>query len=189
MGVTGRERLALIALGGPPGAGKTTLARRLSSELAIPRLGSDDIGRLIEQSGGLGPGAANANAFRIGYDVLFGLCEEFLRSGVSTLVDTNLGWAFQWQRLDALAARYPDTLILPIVLRCPRAVCLERIARRHAADPTHGPPALFRTEPTILRVYEFIERLDRPDIHFVDAAGSRDGVYEEVRRYLRAVRR
>jgi predicted kinase len=177
------RRPALIVVGGFAGSGKSTLARRLSADLGMPRLGADTIGRAIRGSPAVQGQAVNTQW--IAHDVLFNLCGEFLASGLSTILDLNLGWAFQWERLDAIAGAQPDAVFLPIVLRCPHEVCLERIRRRHAERPDrYDPPEVFTTDERIVATWHFLERLDRPDVHVVDAAPGADDVYEEVRRYL-----
>lgn len=174
----------LIVLGGFAGTGKTTIARRLSADLGVPRLGSDDLGQLIAVSEGIKDARA-VDAYWIGYDVLFGLCEEFLRAGLSTIVDITLGWAFQWQQLDAIRERNPEVIFRPIVLHCPWDVCLDHIRQRHEADPTrHSPPELFTTDPKILAVWDFLEHLDRPEARFVDAARTLDAVYAQLAPYI-----
>lgn len=62
---------ALIAVGGFPGSGKSTISRRLAADLRIPRLASDEIGESIKASAS----AQNPNieATRIGYNLLFRL--------------------------------------------------------------------------------------------------------------------
>ncbi len=183
MEATGNAGPAVIVIGGFAGAGKTAHSRRLSAELGRPRLGSDDIGETIKGSQGVRAGVVEA--YWIGYDVLFALCEEFVRSGVSTILDLSMGWAFQWERLDAIGARRPEALILPIILRCPREVCIERIRRRHAENPGHPvhrePPELSRQ---LLDVWAFLERLERPDASFVDAARSQDEVHADIKRRI-----
>jgi predicted kinase len=176
-------RPAAIAIGGPPGAGKSTLAARLSSELGIPRLSSDTIGRIIERSEGIRGGAVEA--YWIAYDVLFGLCDEFVREGGAAILDINLGWDFQWQRLEWLRERHPMALLLPLVLRCPREVCLARIRERHEAAPdVWAPPERYMADDALMRVWGYLERLDRPGVRFVDAARADDAVYAEVMGHL-----
>lgn len=174
---------ALIVIGGFAGTGKTTMSKRLATELRLPRLGADTIGRTIRESrGNLGNGA---NAYWVAYDVLFRLCEEFLCSGVSTIVDITLGWDFQWHQLDAIKGRLPEIQLVPIILRCSRDVCLERIHQRYWAAPgVYDPPELFATDPKLLAVWNFLERLNRPDVHVVDAARTLDVVYGDFKQYV-----
>lgn len=173
---------ALIVLGGFAGTGKTTHSRRLSSEFRIPRLGSDTIGRTIRNSRGIEQSDA-VNAYWVAYDVLFRLCEEFIQAGVSTVLDLSMGWAFQWERLDTIRERHPEIRFLPIVLRCPKDICIERTRIRHNANPTYyDPPETYLNDPKLLAVWEYLDRLDRPEVYFVDAAKPEHGVYEEIKR-------
>lgn len=110
-----------IIVGGFAGAGKTAISRWLSAEFCIPRLGSDTLGRAIKNSAGIKNG--DANAYWIAYDLLFCLCEEFVQTGVSAILDLTMGW-------------------------------------------------------------EFLVRLDRSDIHWVDVDRPYDEVYKEVREYV-----
>ena len=177
------DRPALIVVGGFAGAGKTTISKRLSSNLGIPRLGSDTIGRTISACEGINTEAIDA--YWIAYEVLFRLCEEFLESGVSTILDLTMGWAFQWQHLDGIRERHPEILFLPTILRCPRDICIERTRQRYAADPAYwDPPGVYTTEPKILKIGELLDQLDRHDIDAVDAARPEDEVYEDIKQYL-----
>jgi predicted kinase len=177
------ERPLLIILGGFGGAGKTTLSRRLSTELGIPRLGSDDLIRIVGRSRVLADRASDVPW--IAYDIFFGLAEDFLRTGLSVILDSNMGEAWRWQRIDAIRERQPEILILPIVLRVPIETCVERMRGRHANDPDNEIAAeTIMAEPRHVRKWAFVETLDRSDIYFVDADRPKDAVYEEVRRYL-----
>lgn len=172
---------ALIIIGGFAGSGKTAISRRLSSELSIPRLGSDTIGRTVKNSTGI----RNGDAYRIAYDVLFRLCEEFIQSSVSTILDLTMGWEFQWQRVDDIIHRYPKTVFLPVILRCPHETCIERIRQRHEANPEYyDPPEVYTTEPKILDIWKFLTHLDRPDVHLIDGNRPHDKVYEAVKEYV-----
>jgi predicted kinase len=176
-------RPALIALGGFAGAGKTTLTRRLSAELGIPRLGSDDLIRLVRQSRPLVNRPSDAGW--VAYDVLFGLAEEIIQSGLSLILDSNLGEAWRWRSLDAIRERHPEVLLIPIILRCPIETCIARMRARHAAAPDREISAgSIMAEPRHVRKWGFVETLDRPDVHFVDADRPPDVVYADVYRYL-----
>jgi predicted kinase len=98
---------ALIVIGGFAGTGKTAVSRRLSAELRIPRLGSDTLGHIIRDSAGIKSG--EVDSYWIAYEVLFHLCEEFIASGVSAVLDLTMGWEFQWQHLDSIVRRHPHT--------------------------------------------------------------------------------
>ena len=106
---------ATITIGGAPGAGKTTIAKRLSAAWGIPCLSSDSLGSIIGASQALNNSSVNVNW--IAYDVVFGLCAEFIHVGLTTLLDLNMGRAFQWQQLDALKRQHPHVRWVPIVLR------------------------------------------------------------------------
>lgn len=168
----------LIAIGGYPGAGKSTVAQRLSRDLRIPRLGSDVLGRTIRNAHPDVP-----EPHRLGFAVLFALVDEFVSSDCSVIVDTNMGWEFQWQRLDEIAATHRVSF-LPIILRCPRDVYLQRIADRHAADPAEASVGKMLRMPQFDAVCEFIDAMTRPDVRNVDASGDPDQTYARVRQIV-----
>ena len=173
---------ALIVVGGFAGTGKTAISKRLSAEMRIPRLGSDTIGRTIKESEGI----RNGDTYWIAYDVLFRLCEEFLQSDVSVILDLTMGWEFQWQHVDRIVRQHPQTTFLPIILRCPRETCIERTRQRYEANPKHyDPPEVYTTEPKNLRIWEFLASLDR-QVHFVDATRPLDEVYETIKEHISA---
>jgi predicted kinase len=173
----------LIVLGGFAGTGKTTFSRRLSSELGIARLSSDTIGRTISTSEGIK--GSSVDAYWIAYDVLFGLCEEFLQTGISVILDVNMGWAFQWQHLDSIRERHQEVFFFPIILRCSKETCIERIQERYSEDSIHNiPPELYEKEPKHRRIWNFINQLDRPGIYRVDASRTQDEVYDEIKQLL-----
>ena len=174
---------ALIIIGGFAGTGKSTVARRLSTDFCVPRLGSDQIGRAVKMSAGCKQ--ADIDGQRIAYDVLFRLCEEFIGSGVSVILDMTMGWAFQWRQTDATLSRHPDTLCLPLILRCSSERYMARIQQRHAAHPAYyDAPDVYTSDQRILDIRQFLKALDRPEVHFIDAEPEADQVYETVRSCL-----
>ena len=175
--------MALIAIGGFPGAGKTTICARLSRELNLPCLSSDTIGRAITESKGIED--SGIDAYRVAYDVLFRLCEEFIRTSASVILDLTLGWDFQWRRLNGILERHPQTLFLPVVLQCSHELCMERLEARHRAMPeAYAAPAYYRNEQRVRDIWDYLQELDRPEVRFVDASGDEDQVYEQVKQHV-----
>jgi predicted kinase len=172
----------LIVIGGYPGSGKTSIARRLAVDLQLPRLSSDAIAQTIGASPGLQ--GQNINATWTAYDVAFDLCAEFIQARVSTILDLNMGWAFQWQRLDELRMQIPVLRCAIMILRCARTVCHARIQQRHGLDAPGDAAEPFATEPRFLELWQFLEQLNRPDIQSIDAARPFDAVYHDVRQRL-----
>lgn len=173
----------LVIVGGFAGTGKTAISKRLSTELGIPRLGSDTIGRIIQK--GIGTDSTQANAYWIAYEVLFRLCEEFIQANVSTILDLTMGWDFQWQQVESIARQNPQARLLPIILRCSLEKCIERVRQRYVANPeTYDPPEVYTAEPKNIGIWNYLAELDRPAVRFVDASRPRDEVYTEVRQYV-----
>jgi predicted kinase len=180
---------SLIVIGGFPGAGKSTLAERLSKELRVARLCSDVLGGSIR--GTLGGAVPSSEAFRAGYDLLFRLTDEFLGDGCTVLVDCNMGWEFQWRNLDQVHARHPEVTWCPLVLRCPLDVCRERLRRRHLADPGRHPPVeeFFDRNPQLSALWAFLDALDRPDVVYLDGSQSPAAVFADALKRIPATRR
>jgi uncharacterized protein len=177
------NRTALIALGGFAGSGKTTVARRLARHLKAPWLCSDTIGAPIRHR--LRGEVAAGDAYSAGYEVLFALTAELLSDGCSVVTDMSMGWHAQWERLDAIHAEAPDVTFLPILLRCPYDTCVERIANRHKEDPDKYPPVeRFMNQPQLTQVWEYLEAVDRPDVHIVDSSQDIENVFAETWRHI-----
>ncbi|GAA4989483.1 hypothetical protein GCM10023317_16000 [Actinopolymorpha pittospori] len=175
------EAPVLVVIGGFPGAGKSQIAGRLSRELSLPLLASDTTGGTIRDV--LQGKVESSDAFRAGYELLFTLAETFLGSGCSVVIDTNMGWEFQWQRLDAILRRQPEVRFLPLILRCPRDIAVERITRRHEeSGGTRSTAAQIQSVHS--NVWDYLERLDRPDARIVDAVQKPDLVYAQALGHL-----
>jgi len=76
-------------------------------------------------------------------------------------------------------------MLMPLILHCPRDICLERTQERHAGNPTYYDAAdVYRTNPQVLAVGEYLDNLTRPDIHRIDASRAPDDVYRDITQYL-----
>jgi predicted kinase len=151
-------RLALILIGGFAGCGKTAVSRRLARDLGTSRLEADLMGKTIRRLDFFT--GSSAEAYIIAYAALWRLCEEFLSSNVSVVVDANMAWDVAWESVDSLKGRCPAAAIIPVILQCPRDKCLARIKQRYVQEPGwHGDPARFQdAHATMLWDY-----LVRPD--------------------------
>jgi predicted kinase len=174
----------LIAIGGFAGSGKTTISRRLSHDLGWPRLEADVLGKLIRRLE-----LFNGNseeAYRIGYATLWRLCEEFLSCGISVIVDANMAWKVAWESVETLSARQTSSRVVPIILRCPRDVCLARVKQRYVDEPGwHGDPERFMNDHASI-LWEYLENLSRPEVIFLDANRPVDDVYRDVKNHVKA---
>jgi len=178
------ERVQLIAIGGFPGSGKSTVAGALATDLRIPLLNSDLVGitiRDVLDEHHPDP-IASSVAFRAGYAVLFALAEETVTHRCSVIIDASLGWTFQWDALDTIIARHPAVGLRPIILDCSSQTCTRRLQARHRQDPQRYPPAEeFMAQPQLAGVRALLDALDRPDLARIDAEQPARRVYEHVR--------
>ncbi len=121
----------IVMVSGPPGAGKTTLARPLARALDFALLSKDDIKEPMFDA--LGPGHRDAAATqRLGaasWEVLWALAPHCPR----LVLEANFHWdsAYERERIAALGGR-----LVEVYCRCPPAEVVRRFAER-ATRPKH----------------------------------------------------
>jgi deoxyadenosine/deoxycytidine kinase len=171
----------LIVIGGFAGAGKTTIATKLSAKYNYPIFSSDTINdamRPVLQK-------SFHEVSPMAYQVMWYLIQKQLKAGVTLILDSNMCNAKVWDRLDMLRHDMPSIQILPIILQCSLDTHRARIEERGRTNKEHlnlGGDSL----EDVLFKYEFIEELQRPDLIRIDANGEPEKVYESVENLLQA---
>ena len=97
----------LVLLKGPAGVGKTTLAKKLHSELGWEYIARDDIKEKLVQAGCL-----ESELGKRSYDVLWSVLEEQLTAGKSAISDTNLNQPIALKHIEHIVAQTKAKIVV-----------------------------------------------------------------------------
>jgi aminoglycoside phosphotransferase family enzyme/predicted kinase len=133
-------RSRLVAVGGLPGTGKSTLARLWAERLGAASLSSDAVRKELA---GIRPGRRSPAGWREGiytplwtkrtYGEMMARAERLLRAGKSVVVDATFARRAE-RRLAAAAARRTGARYVTVECRCPEKLVRRRLAERKARE-------------------------------------------------------
>lgn len=167
--------MTVIVIGGFAGAGKTTLANKLSKTYNYPVYSSDIINDALRSALNITFKQASPTAHKI----MWHLVKKQLEAGVTVIVDAHMAAPHTWENLDKLKQDFPEAQIIPIILRASLENHRSRIEERGRTNKEHLNLGGDKLED-VLHKYEYIENLKRPDLVWVDANKPVDEVYDSV---------
>lgn len=132
----------MILLSGPPGAGKSTVAKELTASSAGPTvcIEGDKFWSFFVKGA---PGHGRTKVFRTMLWSIVAAAMPCAKGGYETIVDFSVPLWF----IDPLRARFPEMAFDYVVIRPALAVCAARFAARAASVGPSAPPA-FGARPT-----------------------------------------
>lgn len=146
----------LVVVTGPPGAGKSAIARAVADRLALPLLAKDSLKELLWERLGANDLEASRQLGRASFDVLFLHVGELLEKGVSLVAEGNFSHAEPFRAL-------APARVLQLHISAGVETLLARYRTRTERHPAH---------PNVDYEPEIAERMWRDDWKPLDLGGD-----------------
>lgn len=128
-----KTRLVLVT--GPPGAGKTTMARRLGPALRLPVIDRDDLKDTMFEELGWSDREWSRRVGAASWELMFLLTERCLAAGTSLLLDSNFR-APADERIAEIIERHPSHIV-EVHCSARADVLIDRFRRRWQEGGRH----------------------------------------------------
>lgn len=127
---------AVLIVSGPPGAGKTSIARRLATDLQLPLFAKDDLKELLFDTLGWSDREWSRRLGIASIRLLYRLAEIELAAGRSLVLESNFRPTYDDAPFQAIQRRYP---FRPIQLHCTAETqtLVRRVISRAASPDRH----------------------------------------------------
>ncbi len=165
---------SLIVIGGFAGSGKTTIAKRLSTEMRCPLFSSDDFIHALKSAA-----TQNVAAASIAMDILWMTVDAQLKNNVSVIVDANMCHQQSWDSIDELMKRNGAVRCVPIILECSLEICTKRINERGTDDPRYSDLKKDMLHAHLSK-HEFLLHFQRDGLIRINAERPQAEVYSDV---------
>jgi predicted kinase len=129
--------MLLVIVLGAPGAGKTTLARRLAAALDLPLLVRDDLKEILFETLGWSDRAWSRKLGGASWHLVHYMLEQFLAAGQSVIVESNFGRGpDDAERFAALQEQYGCRTV-QVLCEADAAILYKRFKRRAESGERH----------------------------------------------------
>ena len=126
----------LIIVSGPPGAGKTALAKRIAKELCLPLLARDDIKELLFDTLGWSDRQWSKKLGLASWRVLYHLLEEMLKANQPLVLESNFRNELASGELSALQSKYRFETV-QVLCKADGETLLKRFKQRAESGERH----------------------------------------------------
>ena len=155
----------LVVVTGPPGAGKTTIARGIAERLQLPLIAKDTIKEALFDGLGVGDVEWSQRVGTATYLAMLGLLEDSVAAGASVVAEANFVCGSELEtRLAALPAGF-------VQIHC--TAPLELLLERYGTRERHPGQSIVRHELGRMRIAE----LGLVDAVYPHSGGSDDDNY------------